>query len=359
MQCQAVVVHSRESSVRFIRTHAATKAGHSFLRREFDHSPACEYATPSGGVLVGLQSPSLPALLWANDASAITVRINGVVTDVRQFAVFLPSGSRYVVTSRDAVRLMHLPLPVVADGFPPDDLVVSGNVPVPILLDAGSQIIPALNILAKAGGDNPVKEELLAQCLRSRRVFTNGVCFLHGILSSIDHSNSSSIVRRLCENLSTTERTLRRKFNLIVGMSPKRFMRSVQLNLIRSAVVDGSTNGVTNVMTDYGLTELGRAAVQYKSLFGESPSVTFRNRASRSGLSLDTSPAAARRGVRAVGAGEPTAGLTAAPLGPTPDLADLSSKQNQHGPNEALRRRGRACRQGRSRCARAPRIPSG
>jgi AraC-like DNA-binding protein len=61
-------------------------------------------------------------------------------------------------------------------------------------------------------------------------------------------------------------------------MSPKRYLLLRRMNLawraLRAARPDTVT--VTDVATHYGFWQLGRFAVEYRSLFGESPSVTLQ-----------------------------------------------------------------------------------
>jgi AraC-like DNA-binding protein len=56
-----------------------------------------------------------------------------------------------------------------------------------------------------------------------------------------------------------------------------------RMHLVRRALrrSDASRVTVTRIVTDHGFWELGRFAVAYRSLFGESPSDTLRQSASR------------------------------------------------------------------------------
>lgn len=82
----------------------------------------------------------------------------------------------------------------------------------------------------------------------------------------------------LCRIIGVPGRTLRAVCEEQLGMSPQRFTALHRLHLIRRALLrsDPRSTTVTEIATNCGVWELGRFAVAYKSLFGESPSATLR-----------------------------------------------------------------------------------
>jgi AraC-like DNA-binding protein len=82
----------------------------------------------------------------------------------------------------------------------------------------------------------------------------------------------------VCTGIGVTDRTLRLVCQQHLGMSPHRYLWLRRMHLARRALAlaDGTTKTVTEIANDHGFGELGRFAVSYRQLFGESPSATLR-----------------------------------------------------------------------------------
>jgi transcriptional regulator GlxA family with amidase domain len=94
-------------------------------------------------------------------------------------------------------------------------------------------------------------------------------------------------ISALCLALAVSERTLRKAFHQIHGLPPCRHLRMLRLSRARRALLsaDCELTTVTEIATRFGFVELGRFSVEYRKLFGESPSQTL------SRASLPTTPA--------------------------------------------------------------------
>ena len=84
----------------------------------------------------------------------------------------------------------------------------------------------------------------------------------------------------LCTATGTSYRTLRDCCQEHLGMGPKRYLLLRRMHLAQRALRSGDAESttVTEIATKYGFWELGRFSVAYRSLFGESPSLTLRRR---------------------------------------------------------------------------------
>jgi AraC-like DNA-binding protein len=93
----------------------------------------------------------------------------------------------------------------------------------------------------------------------------------------------------ICAAIGVAERTLRASCEEHLGMGPIRFLTLRRMHLVRHALLSAvpSTSTVTGIATDHGFWELGRFAVAYRALFGESPSETLQRPAEQPAVSLN------------------------------------------------------------------------
>ncbi|MCK1410206.1 helix-turn-helix domain-containing protein [Bradyrhizobium sp. 76] len=84
-------------------------------------------------------------------------------------------------------------------------------------------------------------------------------------------------ISALCHALAVSERTLRKAFHRIHSIPPCRHLRMLRLSQARRALLsaDGKLVTVTEIATGFGFVELGRFSVEYRKVFGESPSQTL------------------------------------------------------------------------------------
>ena len=86
----------------------------------------------------------------------------------------------------------------------------------------------------------------------------------------------------LCQALGVSDRTLWTCCHEALGVSPMHYLWLRRMNQTRRALLhaDPATATVTGIATAQGFWELGRFAVQYRTLFGERPSATLSRPAS-------------------------------------------------------------------------------
>jgi transcriptional regulator GlxA family with amidase domain len=85
-------------------------------------------------------------------------------------------------------------------------------------------------------------------------------------------------IRDICVAIGVPERTLRHACSVYLGMSPHRYLWLQRMNLVRRVptLADPTATTVTMIANDHGFGELGRFAVSYRKLYGESPPMTLR-----------------------------------------------------------------------------------
>jgi len=91
------------------------------------------------------------------------------------------------------------------------------------------------------------------------------------------HLEEPITLGRLCSVAGVGERALAKIFESRRGMSPMRYVTERRLAAARSRLLRASAaDEVTGIATDLGFTHLGRFAIAYREVFGESPSQTLR-----------------------------------------------------------------------------------
>ena len=85
-------------------------------------------------------------------------------------------------------------------------------------------------------------------------------------------------ISRICAETVCPVHTLERVFLKSHGVTPKQFLTYRRLTALRSLLIKHSPEdmSVTSAALSCGLTHLGRTAVRYRQLFGETPSATLQ-----------------------------------------------------------------------------------
>jgi len=119
--------------------------------------------------------------------------------------------------------------------------------------------------------DGEVREDSLAQqhhALIMRR--------FHKVVE--ENPEQPLYIPEICKAIRVSQRTLLACCQEHLGMAPKRYLLRRRMHLARGALREAGRDApaVTDIATRYGFWQLGRFAVEYQSLFGESPSATLR-----------------------------------------------------------------------------------
>ena len=85
-------------------------------------------------------------------------------------------------------------------------------------------------------------------------------------------------IANLCSGLRVSPGTLENAFKTVTGVTPHAYFLRRRLNQARSVLLseDPAQRKVTEIALSLGFSELGRFAVRYREMFGESPSETLR-----------------------------------------------------------------------------------
>jgi AraC-like DNA-binding protein len=92
-----------------------------------------------------------------------------------------------------------------------------------------------------------------------------------------ENPDQALFIPELCKAIGVSERTLRMCCQEQLGVSPKQYLILRRMHLVRRGLRESAPTAttVTETATRYGFWQFGRFAGEYKSLFGESPSITL------------------------------------------------------------------------------------
>jgi AraC-like DNA-binding protein len=92
-----------------------------------------------------------------------------------------------------------------------------------------------------------------------------------------EHQDQPIYIPEICKAIGVAERTLRVCCQEQLGTSAKHFLLMRRMHLARRDLsrADPKSTTVTEVATRYGFWQFGHFAGEYKSIFGELPSVTL------------------------------------------------------------------------------------
>jgi AraC-like DNA-binding protein len=130
--------------------------------------------------------------------------------------------------------------------------------------------------------NNQLADRSIGMALRPERAMTRSerrhLAMLRRLDELIAGSSRPMSLADICRALKTSERTLRACCRKYLRTSPMRYHWLCRMHLARHALVlaTPATTTVTEIATEYGFSELGRFAVSYRALFGESPSSSLR-----------------------------------------------------------------------------------
>ena len=109
--------------------------------------------------------------------------------------------------------------------------------------------------------------------------------FFPGYSAAPQHGKRPQRIVRLAEEGCTaagvSKNTLYPAFHSVCGESPLAYFHKRQLTQVRSVLINSepARGRVKRAALGVGFTELGRFAVEYRRLFGESPSATLNRSA--------------------------------------------------------------------------------
>jgi AraC-like DNA-binding protein len=242
-------------------------------------------------------------LLFATDRNRPAMHVSGTEMPQDQFAVFglhwpyylrSSAGCGWGTMSLTPEDLAAASEVIIGRPLAPPSFPVF-TIPPGSVASRLSHLHEATGHLARTVPDVLAKPEV-SRAIEEALVEAMVLCLAEGQSNEVRnaHRHRATVMRRLEETLeANTERplympdlcatvgasytSLHDCCRMYLGMSPKRYLWLRRMHLARRALrgAQAPSATVTEIATNYGFWELGRFAVAYRSLFGESPSAAL------------------------------------------------------------------------------------
>ena len=98
---------------------------------------------------------------------------------------------------------------------------------------------------------------------------------------ALEHMQAPPSLDDVCRATRMKRRTLQKYFQEIYGMGPTQYFRTRRLNAVRAELMEpsGTKSPVSVVSERWGFTHMGRFAMYYRRMFGETPRQTAQRHA--------------------------------------------------------------------------------
>jgi len=239
------------------------------------------------GLAIPVAGPSLKFSGEQMDNCRLASAMTGEEMDV-----FAPGGLKQFVVLLDHARLLDL---ADAAGLPAavQRALRRGRASMPLVAKPGAvgALAQSLQRLLQtaANGGLPIEAADLEDWIYAQALSVIDVCDApHGrppsavlvrrAIEICEEQRGPLRIAQLCRRLRVSPGTLENAFKSVAGVAPHAFFLRRRLNAARRILLreDPVRRNVTSIASELGFSELGRFAVRYREMFGESPSATLR-----------------------------------------------------------------------------------
>ena len=106
-------------------------------------------------------------------------------------------------------------------------------------------------------------------------ITTRSRAFLRAVGYIQDHASKSPSIEEICRASGVSWRTLNYAFRERFGLTPKMYLKAVQLRRVRCDLVTGDPGAtIAEIAARWGIWHMGQFARDYRKHFGELPSET-------------------------------------------------------------------------------------